>query len=234
MASSHSQPLVLSLRDVAVDRADTNGRPIRILDVAGFTLAPGDCIALSGPSGAGKSTCLEVVAGITVPDHGVAMWGEIVVSKLAESRRDAWRRDTVGFIFQDFHLVGELSALQNVLLPLRFSGWRLGGEARRRACRLIEHVGLTDPGRRAGLMSRGEQQRVAIARALIRSPALILADEPTASLDAETGAAVADLILTEARTSGATLIVASHDTALLARLDRRIGFAAGVAREVRP
>ncbi|MDR3494818.1 MAG: ABC transporter ATP-binding protein [Ancalomicrobiaceae bacterium] len=227
-------PQVLSLTDVAVDRADTNGRPIRILDVQGLAIAPGDRIALSGPSGAGKSTCLEVIAGITAPEIGRVSWGETVVSDLGEARRDAWRRDTVGFVFQDFHLVPELSVLQNILLPLRFSGWRLAGSARRRAHRLIERVGLADPGRRAGLLSRGEQQRVAIARALIHAPALLLADEPTASLDAETGAAVADLILAETGSSGTTLIVASHDAALIARLDRRIGFASGVAREIKP
>ncbi len=221
----------LSLTDVTVDRRDANRKPLRILSVERLDAMQGDRIALVGPSGAGKTTCLDVIAGITPPTSGRVTWQGAPVSDQPEARRDQWRRETIGIIFQDFHLVSELSALQNVLLPLTFSHWRIAAEDRKRALELLDRVQLRDPGRRAGVLSRGEQQRVAIARALIRSPRLILADEPTASLDAETGAEVADLLLTQARSTSATLIVASHDAVLIDRLDRRITFRSGVAAE---
>lgn len=222
---------ILSLTDVTVDRRDANRKPLRILSVERFAAAQGERIALVGPSGAGKSTCLDVIAGIAPPTAGRVAWQGATISDWPEARRDQWRRETIGIIFQDFHLVSELSALQNVLLPLTFSSWRITAKDRARAYELLERVQLRDPGRRAGVLSRGEQQRVAIARALIRSPRLILADEPTASLDAETGAEVANLLLSEADAMGATLVVASHDAALIERLDRRITFRSGVAAE---
>jgi ABC-type lipoprotein export system ATPase subunit len=223
---------ILSLTDVTVDRRDANRKPLKILSVERFDATQGERIALVGPSGAGKTTCLDVIAGIAPPTAGRVTWQGATVSDWPEARRDQWRRETIGIIFQDFHLVSELSAVQNVLLPLTFSNWRIAAKDRTRAHELLERVQLRDPGRRAGVLSRGEQQRVAIARALIRSPRLILADEPTASLDAATGAEVADLLLAEARSTGATLIVASHDAVLIDRLDRRITFRAGVAVEI--
>lgn len=222
---------LLSLTDVTVDRRDTNRKPVRILSVERFSAAAGDRVALVGPSGAGKSTCLDVIAGIAPLTSGQVTWRDETISGWPEARRDQWRRETVGIVFQDFHLVSELSALQNVLLPLTFSSWRIGAAEQARALELLQRVRLSDPGRRAGVLSRGEQQRVAIARALIRSPRLILADEPTASLDAATGAEVADLLLAEAKMMGAMLFVATHDPALIERLDRRLTFRMGVALE---
>jgi putative ABC transport system ATP-binding protein len=213
------QPAILRLADIAVERRDAGGGTARILALAELYVAAGARVGVTGPSGAGKTTLLEVIAGLVRPTSGVVLWGYRAVSKLSEGKRDRWRRETLGFVFQDFHLVPELSARDNVLLPTRFGRMRAEGDPRRRADQLLERVGLTAPRRRAGVLSRGEQQRVAIARALIGQPALILADEPTASLDAATGAAVADLLVAAATETGASLIVVSHDAAMLGKLD---------------
>ena len=221
----------LELDGVVVEHRDTAGRRFVGLDLPRLAVAPGETVGIVGPSGAGKTTLLEAIAGLRVPDRGAVRWGDLAVSALGEGARDAWRRGSVGFVFQDFDLVPELSALDNVLLPAGFARFRVPRGTRARAAELIASVGLSDPGRRAGLLSRGEQQRVAIARALLADPPLILADEPTASLDAGTGAAIADLLLARVRRRGATLVVASHDRALTGRLDRVVTLVAGRVRE---
>jgi putative ABC transport system ATP-binding protein len=182
-------------------------------------VAPRTLLGISGPSGSGKTTLLHVLAGLLTPSSGQVRWGEDDLVMLGEGARDRWRRGHVGLVFQDFHLIPELSARDNVLLPLWFGGWRAGADMIGRATALLTQVGLPDPQRRAAVLSRGEQQRVAIARALLGRPAILLADEPTASLDAETGAVVANLLTQAARETGATLIVVSHDPSLLARMD---------------
>ena len=158
---------------------------------------------------------VDILDGVTLlrPSQGEVTWqGEAPADPVR------WRRRIAGFVFQEFCLVPELSALENVLLPLRFE--RFGaGALRGRAVTLLAEMGIAVPGRRAALMSRGEQQRVAIARAMLRTPAVILADEPTASLDAASGALVAGLLVAAAREAGAALLVVSHDPALLDRVD---------------
>jgi len=223
-------PLPLTLRNVVVERRDSDGERLRILDVPALDFAPGESIGVGGHSGAGKSTLIEVIAGLTQPTRGEVDWGDVQVSRLNEARRDAWRRVNVGIIFQDFHLIPELSVEQNVLLPQRFGRFRLEAAVVARAREMMRMTGLTDIRRVAGLLSRGEQQRVAIARALLHAPPLILADEPTASLDAATGRQVVDLIVVEARRLGATLVVVSHDSELLSRMNRRLEFVAGQVR----
>jgi putative ABC transport system ATP-binding protein len=217
----------LRFEAVAVDRRDAGGATFRTLDLPLLTIAPGETLALVGPSGAGKTTLLDVASGLLRPGRGTVAWGETIVSALPETRRDAWRRANVGFVFQDFNLVAELSVVDNILLPTSFAGFRTPKSLRERAMMLARETGLSDLGRRAGVLSRGEQQRVAIARALLADPPLLLADEPTASLDAETGAAVADLIVGQAARRGATLIVATHDAALRDRLGRVLAMAGG-------
>lgn len=211
-------PAVLRLSDITVDRRDSGGMT-RILDLPELQVAAGARVSITGPSGAGKTTLLEVIAGIVPPTSGVVLWGYRAVSKLSESKRDRWRRETIGYVFQDFHLVPEMTVRDNVLLPANFGRLKVSGDLKRRADALIERVGLSAPERRAGVLSRGEQQRVAIARALIGEPALILADEPTASLDAVTGAVIADLLIDSAKDLGASLVVVSHDPAVLDKLD---------------
>lgn len=212
-------PLPLLLDGVAVVHRRAGETPFRALSIDRLEIPPGAHVGLSGPSGAGKSTLLHLVAGLLAPTEGAVRWGETRLDRLGEGARDRWRRETVGFVFQDFHLIDELSVRDNVLLPARFADFRLAAGLAERARRLVERVGLADPARRAGRLSRGERQRVAVARALLLSPRLLLADEPTASLDAITAAEVAALLAEVAREAGATLLVAAHDPALLARLD---------------
>lgn len=217
----------LTLDAVAVVHGRKDAPPFEALRLDRLEVAPATALGVSGPSGAGKSTLLHLVAGLTTPTEGAITWGPTRIDRLGEGARDRWRRETVGFVFQDFHLVDELSVFDNVLLPARFAAFRAAPVLRARAEALIARVGLADPARRAGRLSRGERQRVAVARALLMTPRLILADEPTASLDAVNGHEIADLLVQTARESGATLIVAAHDRDLLDRMDRVVALRAG-------
>ncbi len=175
-------------------------------------------MAICGPSGSGKTTLLHILAGLEWPRRGVVRWGEIEVTALPERVADLWRRETVGLVFQQFHLFPGLSALENVLLPLRFDRWSIDPAMRARALKLLERVGVRPDSDARGL-SRGELQRVAVARALLRKPAIVLADEPTASLDRDTANVVGDLLSSMCRGVNATLIVTTHDPLLAGRLD---------------
>ena len=196
------------------------------LDIAGLRIAAGEMVAVAGPSGSGKSTLVHVLTGLELPGRGAVRWGDTDIARLSEGARDRWRGQTIGLVMQDFHLFPGLTALENVLLPARLA--RVADRALvARAAELLAQMGLRRPGQRVETMSRGEMQRVATARALLRRPAILIADEPTASLDARTGAAIADLLIAAAQDSGATLIAISHDAALIARLPRKITLAAG-------
>jgi ABC-type lipoprotein export system ATPase subunit len=220
----------LVLSNIALDHRDGDGRPFRVLDIPELTVEPGVALGVGGPSGCGKSTLLHLIAGLLRPSSGSVRWGNTEISVLPEAQRDRWRRQTLGFVFQNFHLVPELDVAGNIALPASFSSWRSNPVDRERATTLASRMGLTAPSRRASVLSRGEQQRVAIARALFNKPHLILADEPTASLDARHAEAVADLLVEAAAQSGATLICASHDPHLLARMTRRLDLTAGHAQ----
>lgn len=189
------------------------------LAIPRFVLAPGERLAVGGVSGSGKSTFVNVVTGLARPSAGRLTWNARAISGLGEAARDRWRGETVGLVMQDFHLFPGLSAFDNVMLPARLAraaDAALAGRARD----LLRAVGLKRPEQRIETLSRGEMQRVAVARALLRAPALLVADEPTASLDAAAGAGVADLLFDLA--DAATLIVVSHDPRLLDRAGRRI------------
>ncbi|WID98224.1 ATP-binding cassette domain-containing protein [Bosea vestrisii] len=217
----------LRFSGIQVDHRDGDGRPFRVLDVPDFAVPPGALIGLRGPSGSGKTSLLHLAAGLFSPDAGSVDWGDIAVSSLPGGKRDRWRRETVGFVFQDFHLVPELDVLANITLPASFSRWRRTDSQISHATALAHRMGLTDLRRRAAVLSRGEQQRVAIARALFNEPALILADEPTASLDPAHAAEVGTLLVEIAAESGATLLCASHDQALLARMQHVVAIGDG-------
>jgi len=194
-----------------------------LLEIAGLTLEPGTCLCIRGPSGAGKSTLLNAIAGLLRPVAGRVVWGGTDIVPLSDTARAAFRLQSIGMIFQDFLLFEELGCLANAaiiggILPRR-ARTALAANARAALARL----GLGDKGERpVASFSGGERQRVAVARALANDPAVILADEPTASLDR----AAADRLIADlsglARTSGKTLITVSHDPAMADAMDRVI------------
>ncbi|WP_375451466.1 ABC transporter ATP-binding protein [uncultured Devosia sp.] len=185
-----------------------------VLDTPPLAAAPGSLTVLSGASGSGKSSLLYLLSGLARPTSGSLAWGETELSALSEAGRDRWRRRHAGFIFQDFHLIDEMTPLDNVLLPAWFGAWN-AAPRRKRAETLLAELAVPLERRQAGLLSRGEQQRVAIARALLADPAIIFADEPTASLDQLAGAHVI-AVLSRLAAEGRTVIAASHDPDLRA------------------
>ncbi len=198
-----------------------------VLSVVTLALPPGSASAVEGPSGAGKTSLLHVLAGIERPSAGQVRWDSDDIWAMSGPARDRWRRHRLGLVFQDMHLLPGLSALDNVLLPVSFDHARVRPALRACARALLDSMGIADPARRAAVLSRGERQRVALARALLRKPIVLLADEPTASLDAAAAHAVGTLLLDAAAAEGTTLLVATHDPALLARLPCRLRLHAG-------
>ena len=202
------------------------------LSIPALSVPAGAQVAVAGPSGSGKSTLVNVITGLERPGRGRVLWGGQDIATLSEPARDRWRGAHIGLVMQDFHLFPGLSALENVLLPARLA--RVADRAlEARAAALLAEVGLSRPAQRIETLSRGEMQRTAVARALLRAPGVIVADEPTASLDATNAAAIGDLLIRMAARSGATLIVVSHDPALLARLPRQIVLRGGTVAEDR-
>lgn len=197
-----------------------------VLRIDSLAFSPGDRVAVTGGSGSGKSTFINVVTGLERVTAGKVVWNGRDIARLSETSRDRWRAEHVGLVMQDFHLFPGLSAVENVLLPARLA--RVADAAMvTRAHELLKTVGLSRPDQKIETMSRGEMQRVAIARALLRKPGVIVADEPTASLDAEAGETVGRLLLDMAAETKSTLIVVSHDQRLTDRLDRRLTLRAG-------
>ncbi|CDZ57848.1 ABC transporter ATP-binding protein [Neorhizobium galegae] len=200
------------------------GSPVLLVDF--LVIAAGERVAVTGGSGSGKSTFINVITGLERPTSGKVVWSGEDISRLSETARDRWRAEHVGLVMQDFHLFPGLSAVENVLLPARLA--RVADAALiARAHDLLKDVGLSRPDQKIETMSRGEMQRVAIARAVLRKPGVIVADEPTASLDVEAGEAVGRLLLDMAAEAKSMLIVVSHDERLIDRLDRRITLSAG-------
>ncbi len=208
------------------------GAELVILRDISFALSPGQTAAIVGASGSGKSTLLGLLAGLDTPSQGrVALAGQDLFA-LDEDGRAALRARHVGFVFQNFQLMPHLTALENVMLPLELKGQR---DARAQAQAMLQRVGL---GERLGhlpkVLSGGEQQRVALARAFVAQPALLLADEPTGSLDPATGEAIMELMCELNREQGTTLVLVTHDHALAARCERRLEIVAGRLREASP
>ncbi|MGR9451820.1 ABC transporter ATP-binding protein [Rhizobium leguminosarum] len=200
------------------------------LAIGRLSIDAGSRVAITGASGSGKSTFVNIVAGLERTRQGRIRWNGEDIASFSESRRDRFRAAKIGLVMQEFHLFPGLSALENVLLPARLAG-AATVDVIERGHGLLGTVGLSRPGQKIETMSRGEMQRVAIGRALLRKPGVIIADEPTASLDAESGEAVGDLLLDLAIAEGSTLIVVSHDQRLAGRLDRRITFGSGLISE---
>ena len=193
-----------------------------VLNDLSASIDSGEFVAMVGRSGSGKSTLLNLLAGLDLPSAGEIWIGDICMSKLDDRKRTLFRRDHIGFVFQFFNLIPTLSVRENVLLTAELAGWS-APTANAQCRRLLDAVGLFD---RADVfpdkLSGGEQQRVAIARALCADPPVILADEPTGNLDAETGAQVLDLLTRLAREHGKTLILVTHSSDVAALADRTL------------
>lgn len=208
------------------------GRTIPAVAVESLDVRAGSSLVVTGPSGCGKSTLLYVLAGLLKPAGGRLLWAGRDPYALGGAARDGWRRRNIGFVFQNFELFPELSPLENVLVPATFAKFRMDARARERARRLLDGFGVPERGR-AGVLSRGEQQRVALSRALLFDPPVILADEPTASLDSRAGAAVIEALANLAGRDGRTVIAASHDPALIARFGAELRLGHGRRADVR-
>ncbi len=207
---------------------------IRALAGIDLRIDPGEIVLVAGPSGSGKSTLLHLLGLLDRPDSGELRIEGRDAATLSERERTLWRRRRLGFVFQAFHLVPVLSALENVEYPLWIDGVARQ-ERRRRATEMLAAVGLGERlAHRPDRLSGGERQRVAIARALVHAPAALIADEPTGNLDSTTAAGILELLFALNRTHGTTLVVATHDPALLARAPRRVELHDGrVAADVR-
>ncbi|QBK05567.1 ATP-binding cassette domain-containing protein [Hylemonella gracilis] len=219
---------VIAVDHIVKSVSDSTGQ-LDILRDIHFSVAPRQTLALVGASGSGKSTLLSIIAGLDTPSSGtVRLAGEDLFA-LNEDERAALRARKLGFVFQSFQLLAHLSALENVMLPLELAGRK---DARKTAAEMLARVGL---GARLNhypkLLSGGEQQRVALARAFVVQPAVLLADEPTGSLDYATGEKVMELMFELNREQGTTLVLVTHDKGIAARCERRITIDAGRASE---
>lgn len=214
-----ARTLLVDLRDLTKSYPEGEGERVVFRDLSAG-IRRGETVALFGRSGSGKSTLLNLIAGIDLPTAGEVFLDGTNLTGLSEQGRTLFRRRHIGLVFQSFNLIPTLTVMENLLLPLELNG-RTGRTARAAAEDLLGGVGLADraaayPDRLSG----GEQQRVAVARAVVHEPVLLLADEPTGSLDAETGARVLDLLVGIARTGGRTMVVVTHSDAVARAADR--------------
>ncbi|MEE9142398.1 MAG: ABC transporter ATP-binding protein [Gammaproteobacteria bacterium] len=212
-----SNSVVLECRDLTKEVSSPEGL-LTIVNAVSFSVGKGESVAIEGPSGAGKSTLLALLAGLDVPSRGAVWLNGDEFSALDEDGRAALRASNVGFVFQSFHLIPSLTALENVMLPLELGG---SGRAREESLSALELVGLSD---RAAhyprQLSGGEKQRVAIARAFVVGPSVLFADEPTGNLDTGTGEKIIDLLFDLNEKAGTTLVLVTHDRNLAERCER--------------
>ena len=201
---------------------------LEVLKGVSLTIPDGEFLAITGPSGAGKSTLLHLLAGLDTPTQGEVVWDGQSLASRSDGERARLRNQRIGFVFQFYHLLPELSALENVMLPGLVNparggvnGHRPSRDLRARALARLEQVGLKDRARhKPSQLSGGELQRVAIARALINEPTVVLCDEPTGNLDSHTGAVVAELLIDAHRQQRMTLVLVTHEQALAKLADR--------------
>lgn len=221
--------VMIAVQHVFKKVTDSTGT-LTILRDIDFTLSRGETAAIVGASGSGKSTLLSIIAGLDTPSSGTVHMAGTDLFALTEDQRAAFRAAHLGFVFQSFQLLANLTALENVMLPLELAGRR---DARAAAGRMLERVGL---GQRLAsypkVLSGGEQQRVALARAFVMNPAVLLADEPTGSLDFATGQTIMELMFDLNREQGTTLVMVTHDRSIAERCERRITIAAGEVAEI--
>ena len=218
------QEPIITVQRISKQVADSTGT-LTILHDIDFTLRPRESVAIVGASGSGKSTLLSIIAGLDVPSTGSVKLCGTELFSLDEDARAAVRSRSVGFVFQSFQLLANLDALENVMLPLELMGH---ADARALALDMLRRVGL---GERLHhypkVLSGGEQQRVALARAFVVQPAVLLADEPTGSLDFATGETVMQLMFDMNREAGTTLVLVTHDRAIATRCDRQLRLEGG-------
>lgn len=219
---------IVAVEHVFKSVTDSSGT-LDILQDIDFQLAGRETVAIVGASGSGKSTLLSIIAGLDTPTRGTVRVAGQDLFAVDEDARARLRARSIGFVFQSFQLLGNLSALENVMLPLELANRR---DARQAASDMLARVGLAERLRHyPRVLSGGEQQRVALARAFVMRPALLLADEPTGSLDHATGAQVMDLMFELNREQGTTLVLVTHDSAIAARCQRRLTIDAGRVAE---
>jgi putative ABC transport system ATP-binding protein len=209
--------VMIRVRDLVM-RLPSGGRSLTILDGITLDVAAGELLAITGPSGSGKSTLLGLVAGLDRPSSGSIVVGGVDITRLDEDALARFRRETLGYVFQSYHLIPTLTAVENVAVPLEIAG---APNALARARALLDDVGLGDRAHHYPVqLSGGEQQRAALARAVALDPGLLLADEPTGNLDSATGTRIIELLLEQRRRRGATLVLVTHDDALARHADR--------------
>ncbi len=219
---------ILAVRGLCKEVQDASGKLAILRDIS-FALGAGQTVAIVGASGSGKSTLLGILAGLDTPSSGTVQLAGQDLFALDEDQRAALRARHVGFVFQSFQLMPNLTALENVMLPLELAGV---SDARAQATVMLQRVGLGERlQHRPKVLSGGEQQRVALARAFVVQPDLLLADEPTGSLDHATGAAIMDLMFTLNREHGTTLVLVTHDRQLAQRCERCLTIEAGTLAE---
>lgn len=199
---------MLVIKDLRKTYREPDGSPLPILNIPQFTVAPGEQVVLMGKSGCGKTTLLHTIAGISRPDSGLVQIDGTDITRLSEAGRDRFRADKIGYIFQTFNLLPGFSALENVLLGMSFAR---GGADAARAAKLLDRVGLKHRlSHRPAMLSVGEQQRVAVARALANRPKLLLADEPTANVDAGHQRQIIDLVRETCDEENVALLLVTH------------------------
>ena len=216
--------VIISVEHIGKSVTDSTGT-LQILSDIDFALNAKETAAIVGASGSGKSTLLSIIAGLDTPTSGTVRLAGSDLFAMNEDERAALRASKVGFVFQSFQLLGNLTALENVMLPLELGGRK---DARKAATEMLARVGLSQRlTSYPKVLSGGEQQRVALARAFVVHPAVLLADEPTGSLDFATGETIMELMFDLNREQGTTLVLVTHDRAIAARCDRRITIEAG-------
>jgi ABC-type lipoprotein export system ATPase subunit len=219
-------PPAIILRDVKKSFPVTDGASLEVLDIEHLSLPPATSTVLRGRSGSGKTTLLNLIAGVTLPSAGMIRVDDTDVFALSEARRDRFRANHVGYVFQSFNLLSAFTALENVMLAMTFADVVPKRLQRQRATKLLARLGLAARlTHKPQHLSRGEQQRVAIARALANNPPIILADEPCASLDARTASIVLAAFLAVCRQDGKTLLMVSHEESAWSEADQVLDMA---------